>query len=512
MTVIEDRLILCEPDVWPRKGRGGFLRNQQDQVVVSHPGGGNRTLIYDGASSLLDFGRPYAGDPIHGERGTHVHAICDDVDRGVARLHDVFVAQGVALGIPADLQHHIAAEWQQVRAEHGITTSYVEECVVDDGWRVATNVDRVSRTADGRDVVEDIKTASSYERAAYVLQLAVGARSIMYDPDSGLRTPWPVDIDANVGHIWWFPIRAAIEAEAQGDPLPTWTLVEVQLAHGYDLGERLHALKTDQGHRECFTVAVAAPTCSAGSGGDAVAAPPLHLPGGVEQRGEGAVTHSCDAAPSPTLEELRAVVTTWPDDRKADFGRFLTVESVDRTDPEQVAAAIERYTFADVRSEPEPTRAALGGRVNPALAPRPQLNRSPDEGGAIDDATYEMAKAQYEALDDAARSWVGQIVRESTRAGMSVRLSDARTVRRFEVMRGLLALAAHGFDNADAVRGCAADAVGAEIADSLAFSLGQVVGTMDAQQAATFAWVCDALATGRASMAYLSTGACRISS
>ena len=53
---------LDEPAIWPQKGRGGFFRNANGDAVIVHPQHPNKVLIYDGASGLLDFGRPYSGD------------------------------------------------------------------------------------------------------------------------------------------------------------------------------------------------------------------------------------------------------------------------------------------------------------------------------------------------------------------------------------------------------------------------------------------------------------------
>jgi hypothetical protein len=129
-------------DTFPRKGRGGFYRNQAGECVVVHPKHANKVLIYDGASSLLDFGKPYQGDPIHGERGTHVHTLCGHALRGEQPPAEL-VAHGETLGISAALQRHIYREFIAVRAAHGIGWAAIEEPVVHDGWRVATNVDVV---------------------------------------------------------------------------------------------------------------------------------------------------------------------------------------------------------------------------------------------------------------------------------------------------------------------------------------------------------------------------------
>jgi len=129
-------------DTFPRKGRGGFYRNQAGEAIIVHPRHANKVLIYDGASSLLDFGKPYQGDPIHGERGTFVHTLCGHALRGEQPPAEL-IAEGETLGIPAALQRHIYRNFIDTRAAHGIGWAAIEEPVVHDGWRVATNVDVV---------------------------------------------------------------------------------------------------------------------------------------------------------------------------------------------------------------------------------------------------------------------------------------------------------------------------------------------------------------------------------
>ena len=132
-------------DQWPRKDRGGFYRNRYGKAVVVHPKHSGKTLVYDGASSLWEFADgPYAGDPIHGERGTHIHTLCGMALRGEQPPAEL-VAHGETLGIPAALQRHIYREFIAVRAAHGIgyVDGTIEACFVHDGWRVATNVDVV---------------------------------------------------------------------------------------------------------------------------------------------------------------------------------------------------------------------------------------------------------------------------------------------------------------------------------------------------------------------------------
>ena len=173
--------------VWPQIGRGGHLRNANGEALVL-PAGKKRHLVYRGASDLWPFDGPYRGDPIHGERGTHVHSICDHADAGQP-LDDEFVARGVELGISAELQAYIYARWMTFLKAHGFTVTAVEKIVVNDTLRVASNIDRIV-ARDGDEFVMDIKSGNGIVKAATCVQLAAYAHpdTVGYDPSTGERS------------------------------------------------------------------------------------------------------------------------------------------------------------------------------------------------------------------------------------------------------------------------------------------------------------------------------------
>ena len=83
------------------------MRNADGDALVSHPDGGKRKLAYGGGSSFWPFDPPFRGSAIYGQRGTHVHTICDHADLGEA-LSAELIDEGVSLGIAAELQAAIA--------------------------------------------------------------------------------------------------------------------------------------------------------------------------------------------------------------------------------------------------------------------------------------------------------------------------------------------------------------------------------------------------------------------
>lgn len=190
MIPVDDFTTPGSTEVWPQIGRGGHMRNAKGEAIVSHPDGGKRVRIYDGASDwCLD--KPYDGDLIHGLRGTHVHDICDSADRGET-LRDDFIAHGVTLGITFALQTYIYQGWLAFLAAHRLRVAYVELIVVNDAWRKASNIDRVVNCADGMARMLDIKSAANVVRVSYLVQLATYAHEscVPYDPATGERGTW----------------------------------------------------------------------------------------------------------------------------------------------------------------------------------------------------------------------------------------------------------------------------------------------------------------------------------
>jgi len=283
--------------------------------------------------------------------------------------------------------------------------------------------------------------------------------------------------------IYHFPIADAINSPR--DQWPDWSLIWVDITHGVTLNEQLMVIRdTDVAH----AFQIAAPTD----------------PSPVVEQPDGGGERTANASPLPsTLEGLRALVAEWAPIDRRELGDMMTRESVDRSDPEQVAAAIERYHFHDVTTTPEaPTR--------PVAASKRRTLPEPAEGDEIDADSAEMIRARYDALDASARSWINAIAKAAQHANTPIHMKDARTLRRFEIMRGLVTLAGGGFDNDDALRGCLVPAIGAELADAMTFDHGQLVGCMGHTEALVFADHAVALVEGEIHMRFLNSGRCRV--
>jgi hypothetical protein len=112
------------------------------------------------------------------------------IDNGEAWRADLdFVARGVELGIPVDIQEAIARAWLRFLKDHELTVIHTEHNVVNDALKVAGTLDRIVEWQ-GRRVVLDIKTGSKVDKTAYAVQLARYAGSVPYDVDTDERGTW----------------------------------------------------------------------------------------------------------------------------------------------------------------------------------------------------------------------------------------------------------------------------------------------------------------------------------
>jgi hypothetical protein len=454
-------------------GRGGWHRNEQGLALVRHPAG-VRKLAYGGASSIWPFD-PYNGPAIYGDRGTHLHSICDLADAGEP-LPPAFIAAGVALDISADLQAYIYARYIVFLKAHGLTVTHVEVPVVVDRAKVATNIDRVVKRGNCH-YVADIKSSSRVESPGYLLQLALAAESTPYDQATDERQAWDEPISSLTAFIFWFPLSEAIKN--QRPEWPDWTLVEVDLAPGADLLDLLLTVRDDVTHKDCFTK-IAAP--ADGESGDEVAAPSLPLE--VEQPATGDVARQMPS-PVATLDEARARYRELSEGDKAAVARYWEANDTDLTDADQIIESIGAIIgFRDIEVTPPPPVVVSN--------PTPALPTVTDEGDTLDDDAIEAAKKRYGALDDAARAWVAH---SAAKVRLSPEHGGKATQRRMEIYRGLCELAeSDGFDTDDVVKGITWHILGDIVWQGP--KVPDILGALSLTEASRFARMCDIVTTG----------------
>ena len=139
-------------------------------------------------------------------------------------------------------------------------------------------------------------------------------------------------------------------------------------------------------------------------------------------------------------------------------------------------------------------------RRPPTMTPADQQNTirarpTPDEGGEADEASVQALERAYGALDKLASMLIGDLVREAQQGGAPFHLKGNRTVRRFEIVRGLVHLAPFVDDKGETLRSVLAAIVG-DVAHFANVAPGHILGTLGVDEARRFAAVCDEFATG----------------
>ena len=163
-----------------------------------------------------------AGSSKAANLGTALHAMTERLDRGLEL--------GV---IPTELQPHIAA-YQQITAP--LTALACEQFLVNDELQVGGTADRILQI-DGLPglFIGDIKTGNlyfnkdgglSYGGLKFAMQLAIYSRSVLYDPDTGARTPIE-GLRTDVGIVIALNSRTAETRLLQVDLNEGWEAVQV---------------------------------------------------------------------------------------------------------------------------------------------------------------------------------------------------------------------------------------------------------------------------------------------
>jgi hypothetical protein len=142
---------------------------------------------------------------------------------------------------------------------------------------------------------------------------------------------------------------------------------------------------------------------------------------------------------------------------------------------------------------------AEGGSTAPPVPTLGELRTmwaTPDEGPDVDARLYEAAANTYKALTAEQRSFVNAVAGEAQRQGVSFHMKERPTLRRFEIMRGLLLLAAADAGEDD-VRYCVATVMDSDAPMWPTVAAGWALGALDVGEAKRFAVLADDHAAGR---------------
>lgn len=384
-------------------------------------------------------------------QGTHVHALTEDHDeeRDWVRRAEA----GEILGLDAELQAALVAGWNAMLKRQQLEVLAVEASCVDDRWRLAGTLDRIVRLGRalrfarhggeiaeipaGTVVVLDVKTSNKrLDRngcvqywQAYAIQIASYAQAVPYDTEAEARGEWPFTIDqthALIAH----PDLETCE----------WELIYCDLAAGREHGgECVVAAKAWEARSDVFSVA--------------------------------------------QLEDSPVVVAPSDDEVTAGAGEPALAPA--NIEPEAVDLPASPPPRAEHRviDGPSPDRMAL-------VDARAQLPTVVDEGADLSGAEWGEGWAtlqrHYTALDAAAKSWLAGLITEATKRGLSFHAKHQRSLRVFELYRGLIFLCEAGGDQDELLRALVACVIG-DVALFPAIHPGHAVGALDAAGAAAFA-------------------------
>lgn len=370
------------------------------------------------------------------DRGSHGHAITERADqqRSWADLYE----PGLALGLSEATQEAVFDAWQAMLAANGLEVLAVEASCVDDLWRLAGTLDRIVRTTrpltfvkpDGELVVISANTV-------LILDIKFGAARrahLIQIASYAHSVPYDTDTETRGQWPWSIDQDHALIAHGDfgGDGAPvSIDLVWVDLVAGREHGGR------------CVTEAKAWNTRD-----DLWSVSQLDSP-----------------QPPP------AVVATVTAGEEA-----CVAPAAEPSNP----ATFDEYVFTT------PDRLAL-------VDARATLNPAPEQGADLStgyDELWDKVRSEYEALDDASRSWIAELSSEATRHGLTFHTVTRRTERSYEIARGLVALATAEADQDEILRALLALVIG-DVALFPVIHPGHALGSLTAAEAQRFADLVD---------------------
>jgi hypothetical protein len=122
--------------------------------------------------------------------------------------------------------------------------------------------------------------------------------------------------------------------------------------------------------------------------------------------------------------------------------------------------------------------------------------RQPDEGGPVSDADTNTLRTKFDQLEPVHRSWIAGLKRQARQHGCDFHMNEVRSVRRYELHRGLILLAQAGADDDEDVRTLVASVMDSDVPHWPSIAAGHAVGALGAADAARFAQLADRYATG----------------
>lgn len=256
--------------------------------------------------------------------------------------------------------------------------------------------------------------------------------------------------------------------------------------------------------------AVPSASTSASPSGEPVASDPPSeeppaTPTAVEAPPTESFTTSVGGEPAPPVDEerrrtLMARYNAMHPHRKRRFRE----RCIPKHDLDAIEAALDDITNPPTMRDRAQERMATDAERAPTVLTR-ALQRVADEGKPVPDADFDTLQDTFRALPKPCKDWFAKLIREANAADVSFQATNNHTLRRYEIYRGLIHLAAWfgeglGFpeDHFDAAL-IALVWAAANSDDSTRFANvapGHALGSLDAAEAATFARLADTLTGG----------------
>jgi hypothetical protein len=133
-----------------------------------------------------------------------------------------------------------------------------------------------------------------------------------------------------------------------------------------------------------------------------------------------------------------------------------------------------------------------------------QVNAHPAEGDKADPAACDVLRNMYKALPDVQRQWINKVSQQAAQKGLTFHLSEQPTVRRFEILRGLLFLAPTMPDDETVRLLLRLTGVREDLLPNM--GTGHLVGSLGVNMAKAFATFCDRWTTGNPTITYTMDG------
>lgn len=398
------------------------------------------------ADSIILRAKEAAEANLAAERGTHGHALSEDADEGrdwVQRAE-----AGEVLGLDAAVQAALVAAWRDMLERTGLEILAVEATCVDDTWRLAGTLDRIARTT--RPLRFALVTGEVVEIPAgtvLVLDVKTGQRRLNRDGSVMYWQGYAIQIASYAQSVPY-----DTEAETRGEwPWP--------ISQEHALIAHLDIAGALEGDARCELVYV-----------DLVA--------GREHGGE-------------------CVVAAKAWERRNDVFSVAMLDAENSPEVVPTPTASPSTSGDPIAPEPQNLPAAAPG-LTPAEERQAIASKgAPDEGTPSDDGTFDTLQARYLALPAEGRGWIQALTEAAMRGGVSFHAKGNRTVRRYEIIRGLVLLAgAEGQPDDETMRCLLATVIG-DVAHFASVPVGHLVGSLDVHEAARFAAACDAFVAGR---------------